>query len=306
MISQTQLINGSWTASFYGFDGHGSVRFLTDTSGAITGTYTFDSFGNLLTSTGITPNNYLYAGEQLDPNLGFYYLRARYMSPSSGRFWTLDEFEAESNDPLGLHKYLYAESNPINRVDPTGNFSIIEIGIAAFIRLELIQFEVEQGDNILSLLRDDVGITLSGITFGAADQPEGVTLAGLGRAFSTSLRVIAKSARRARALVKVARALRSNDPHDLLGGQVGKRYRHVLVNFERKIKGPLGEELTDFDVELENAVIEVTAGLQGSSKPAQLAKRVIPNTQKPVIFFGPNITKGPAYFREIEKRQVPM
>ena len=39
---------GSWTASFYGYDGHGSVRMLTDTSGAVTATYTYDAFGILI------------------------------------------------------------------------------------------------------------------------------------------------------------------------------------------------------------------------------------------------------------------
>ncbi len=29
-ISQNQLISGTWTLSFYGYDGMGSVRFLTD------------------------------------------------------------------------------------------------------------------------------------------------------------------------------------------------------------------------------------------------------------------------------------
>jgi RHS repeat-associated protein len=103
LISQTQLINGNWTTSFYGFDGHGSVRFLTDLTGAITDTYTFDAFGNLIASTGSTPNNYLYAGERLDPNLGFYHLRARYLNSASGRFLTSDAFEGELQNPREHH-----------------------------------------------------------------------------------------------------------------------------------------------------------------------------------------------------------
>jgi RHS repeat-associated protein len=126
LISQTQLISGSWTTSFYGYDGHGSVRCLTNSTGAVTDTYTFDAFGNLIASTGTTPNEYLYAGEQLDPNLGFYYLRARYMNPSFGRFQTLDAYEASPLDPPSLHKYLYASADPANRTDPTGLYSLTE------------------------------------------------------------------------------------------------------------------------------------------------------------------------------------
>ena len=39
-----------WTTSYYGFDGHGSVRYLTDSTGAVTDTYDYDAFGNLINS----------------------------------------------------------------------------------------------------------------------------------------------------------------------------------------------------------------------------------------------------------------
>jgi RHS repeat-associated protein len=124
LISQRQLIGGQWQTSFYGYDGHGSVRYLTDSAASVTDTYTYDVFGNLIARTGSTPNDYLYAGEQFDPNIGFYYLRARYMNPSTGRFQTMDEFEGVRHDPLTLHKYLYANANPADNIDPSGHFSI--------------------------------------------------------------------------------------------------------------------------------------------------------------------------------------
>ena len=66
-ISQNQYVSGTWTPSFYGYDGAGSVRNLTNTAGAITDTYDYDAFGNKIISTGTTPNNYLYRGEQYGP-----------------------------------------------------------------------------------------------------------------------------------------------------------------------------------------------------------------------------------------------
>ena len=112
--------------SFYGYDGHGSVRFLTDPSAAITDTYSYDAFGNLISRTGTNSNDYLYSGEQLDANLGFYYLRARYMDPASGRFWSMDSYEGGSCDPGSLHKYLYTRNNPTNLIDPSGHFSLVD------------------------------------------------------------------------------------------------------------------------------------------------------------------------------------
>jgi RHS repeat-associated protein len=55
-------------------------------------TYDYDAYGNLIHSTGTTPNNCLFAGEQFDPDLGLYYNRARYLNTSTGRFWSMDSF----------------------------------------------------------------------------------------------------------------------------------------------------------------------------------------------------------------------
>jgi RHS repeat-associated protein len=120
LVSQRQQVEGRWLTSFYGYDGHGSVRYLTDAAGAVTDTYNYDAFGNLLSRTGSTPNDYLYAGEQFDAHVGFYYLRARYMNPSSGRFLTMDPLGGSAYDPQSLHKYLYVVNDPANKLDPSG------------------------------------------------------------------------------------------------------------------------------------------------------------------------------------------
>ncbi len=106
---------------FYGYDGHGSVRLLTDAAGTVTDTYDYDAFGNLLSSTGLTPNGFRFAGEQFDFDLGLYYNRARYLNTSSGRFWSMDSDEGSGYDPSSLHKYLYTGGDPVNQVDPSGN-----------------------------------------------------------------------------------------------------------------------------------------------------------------------------------------
>ena len=119
-ISENQVISNTWTPSFYGYDGAGSVRQLTSTAGAITDTYDYDAFGNKINSTGSTPNNMLYRGEQFDSDLGLYYLRARYYNPVTGRFMSRDPEDGKIKEPKTLHKYLYAGGDPVNRVDPLG------------------------------------------------------------------------------------------------------------------------------------------------------------------------------------------
>jgi RHS repeat-associated protein len=115
---------------YYLYDGHGSVRQLADEDGAVTDTYTYDAFGNLTNRTGTTENSYLYAGEQFDGTTGLYYLRARYMNPATGTFLSMDSYPGSIFDPVSLHKYLYANANPIMYTDPTGYFSLGEIGSA--------------------------------------------------------------------------------------------------------------------------------------------------------------------------------
>jgi RHS repeat-associated protein len=93
----------------------------------VTDSYEYDAFGNKINSTGTTPNNYLYRGEQYDSDLGLYYLRARYYNPATGRFLSRDPQEYQPLgpkripvDPKKLHKYLYASGDPVNRIDPSG------------------------------------------------------------------------------------------------------------------------------------------------------------------------------------------
>jgi RHS repeat-associated protein len=115
-ISQAQ----SGMASFYVYDGFGSVRQLTDSAGAVTDTYDYDAWGNAVNVTGSTPNVYRYRGEQYDPDLNLYYLRARYFNPLTGRFLTTAPERGRIADPKSLHQYLYAGGDPVNAIDPTG------------------------------------------------------------------------------------------------------------------------------------------------------------------------------------------
>ncbi|WP_321474123.1 RHS repeat-associated core domain-containing protein [uncultured Paludibaculum sp.] len=112
-ITETESVSGSWATHWYGYDGEGHVRTLTDATGTVTDTYDYDAFGNVVGSTGTTPNAYRYRGERWDGDLGLYYLRARWYNPVTGRFL--------SRDPLDTgNKYAYAAADPVNGSDPSG------------------------------------------------------------------------------------------------------------------------------------------------------------------------------------------
>jgi RHS repeat-associated protein len=86
----------------------------------VTDHYTYDAFGNQLVAVGATPNVNRYVGEAFDAALQMTYLRARYMNPGSGRFWTADAAQGNRFDPPSLHRYLYAAADPVNEFDPLG------------------------------------------------------------------------------------------------------------------------------------------------------------------------------------------
>ncbi|HEY6972242.1 MAG TPA: RHS repeat-associated core domain-containing protein [Candidatus Angelobacter sp.] len=136
-ISENQLISGVWTPSFYGYDGHGSVRFLTNSSSTVTDTYAYDAFGNLLDRTGSTANNYLFASEQFDPALSMYQMRARWYREVTGRFISRDPLEGTCCKPLTWNPYIYTWDNPVNRVDPTGRGILDEAYLIAEVVYQL-------------------------------------------------------------------------------------------------------------------------------------------------------------------------
>lgn len=113
--------------SYYLYDGHGSVRQLANGNGKITDTYTYDAWGNLTASTCSTVNTYLYCGEQQDSTTGLYYLRARYMNPATGTFISMDTYQGSTFDPISLHKYLYANANPVMFIDPSGHMGLMDV-----------------------------------------------------------------------------------------------------------------------------------------------------------------------------------
>jgi RHS repeat-associated protein len=134
LISQ----NRSGSTSYYHYDGQMSTRQLTDDSETITDGYVYDAFGVTLDHAGTTENNYLYTGEQYDPNIGFYYLRARYYSQETGRFMNHDPRLGSPFEPLSLHRYLYANANPISNIDPSGELAniaqaAVAVGIMAIL-----------------------------------------------------------------------------------------------------------------------------------------------------------------------------
>ena len=126
-------------------------------------TYDYDAFGNLIHSTGTTPNNYLFAGEQFDLDLNLYYNRARYLNTSTGRFWSMDVEEGFDRQPLSLHRYLYTGANPVNLIDPSGRDFELGSTSEALLEGQQVEANIAQADSLA--IRVFNTLTSRGATF---------------------------------------------------------------------------------------------------------------------------------------------
>ena len=63
----------------------------------------------------------------MDSETGLYYLRARYMNPETATFTSMDSYAGNIYDPASLHRYLYANANPVKYTDPSGHSPLVSL-----------------------------------------------------------------------------------------------------------------------------------------------------------------------------------
>ena len=120
--------NNETKTYIYTRNAQGDIISITDTSnGNTVAQYTYDSWGNVLTATGVMAevNPFRYRGYYYDSETGLYALQSRYYDPQTGRFLNLDDFDTLAVTPEELtdkNLYAYCDNNPIMRVDRGGEF----------------------------------------------------------------------------------------------------------------------------------------------------------------------------------------
>ena len=143
-------IGSTGDKAYYGFDGTGHTRQMTDATGSVINWYDYTPFGILLQADESIPNPFQYVGRfgvMTEAN-GLNFMRARYYSTDVGRFLT--------QDPMYLHKnnaYNYTNNKPIGFVDINGFF---EKSVREIIKDTMIAISGAIKDEVISKLHEYV------------------------------------------------------------------------------------------------------------------------------------------------------
>ncbi|MEJ2660712.1 MAG: RHS repeat-associated core domain-containing protein, partial [Desulfobacteraceae bacterium] len=107
------------------------VLCLTDEEGRPAWQAEYDAFGKAHIQKGHRLFQPLrLCGQYHDPETGLHYNQARYYDPSLGRYLSLDPLFLESGSP---NFYAYCDGDPVNRIDPSGEFIFCAMLIGAAI-----------------------------------------------------------------------------------------------------------------------------------------------------------------------------
>ena len=110
-----QINNTTGNTSYLHHDQQGSTRLITGEKGEITGTYTYDAYGNQTGHTGTATTPLGYDAQYTSSDTGLIYLRAREYDPTTAQFLSIDPAVEATGAPYG-----YTSDNPLNASDPTG------------------------------------------------------------------------------------------------------------------------------------------------------------------------------------------
>jgi len=132
---------------YYLEDAMGSVVALVDGSGNKIASFNYDGFGNFRSLSGNTNapagigGDFRFHGAWFEEASGLYHMHAREYDPRTGRFTSRDPRNGIPIQPETFNPYVYGVNNPYVSIDPSGEFSLIEINVAQAIDISLETFK---------------------------------------------------------------------------------------------------------------------------------------------------------------------
>lgn len=133
-------LNLNGTEYYYIFNAQGNVIGLLDGSGNQVVSYQYDAWGNSTSISGTLKdtvgqlNPYRYRGYRYDSETNLIYLQSRYYNPDWGRFINTDSIAGRAGELLSHNMFAYTRNNPVNRIDPAGQWDLPSKGTVKFIQ----------------------------------------------------------------------------------------------------------------------------------------------------------------------------
>ncbi|MCA9177979.1 MAG: RHS repeat-associated core domain-containing protein [Planctomycetales bacterium] len=130
------------------------MRQLTNSTGTVTDTATYTAFGGEVAQSGTTPNPWRYKGAvgyHANASTELLYVRARHLVAALGQWVSPDPLELFD----GANSYAYTDSNPTNRIDPSG----LELGGTLINDFNNVILRLNCNAN-LAKLKGDIGKTV--------------------------------------------------------------------------------------------------------------------------------------------------
>ncbi|GCE21856.1 type IV secretion protein Rhs [Dictyobacter kobayashii] len=109
---------------YYLFDGQGSIVVLTDSSGNAVDRYTYDPLGREAMWRQQVVQPWTYAGGYFDGITGLYKFGIRYYDSVTMRWTQATPVGGSLQEITKANPYVYADDDPVNKVDPSGLTSI--------------------------------------------------------------------------------------------------------------------------------------------------------------------------------------
>lgn len=107
---------------YYHYDAQGNTIALSDSTGQITNTYSYEPFGELLKHIGNSTQPFLFSGKYgiIAEGSNLYHVRARYYDSNNGRFIGKDPLLGFAGNPQTFNRFVYGLNNPVSIKDVTG------------------------------------------------------------------------------------------------------------------------------------------------------------------------------------------
>lgn len=215
--------SGTTSKTWLYSDHLGSIVGSADAAGTSTAIYKYGPFGEPDVATGV---RFRYTGQQFVGPLNLYYYKARFYSPTIGRFL--------QTDPVGtaddLNLYAYVGNSPINLVDPSGrvaetpwdvaNVALGAMSLTANIKSKNYAWAVVDA---FGLAYDAVATAVPFLPAGAS---AGVTAMRAGNSVRASLNIASDTVKTANAAHRATRAA----PTTANAAVQGTRYHAAVGN----------------------------------------------------------------------------